>query len=75
MYLEQFIYYQLYNKAEITQDLIPVEQPWCKNLIVADLLNDKMEFRKREEVTLAMRRIKDYENKTLLKKIHTKFIF
>ena len=38
---EEFIYLPLYNKKEITNDLIPVEQPWCKNLMIADIIDKK----------------------------------
>ena len=45
MYPEEFIYFPLYNQKEITSNLIPVEQPWCKNLIVEDIIIKKNEFR------------------------------
>ena len=34
-------------------DLTPVLQPWVKNLMVADIINENVEFRKREEITLS----------------------
>ena len=61
MYPEEFIYYPLYNQKEITSDLISVGQPWCRNLIVADIINKKMEFRSREAITMVPRKITDYE--------------
>ena len=75
MYPEEFIYFPFYNQQEITNDLIPVEQPWCKNLIVADIINEKIEFRHGEAITLARRRVQDYEYKILLKKIREKIEF
>ena len=36
--------------------------------MIAYIINDKMEFRKKEEITLSCRKIKEYELKTLIKK-------
>ena len=69
MFPEEFINLPLYNQKEITSDLIPVEQPWCKNLTIADFIDDKMEFRHRSVISLTTRMIQDYEYKTLIKKI------
>ena len=48
---------QIYNQKEITNNLIPVEQPWCKNLMIADIIDDKMEFRHQSMITMTMRKI------------------
>ena len=69
IYPEEFIYLPINNQKEITNNLIPVEQPWCKNLMIADNFDDKMEFRHRSVITLTTRKIQDYEYKTLIKKI------
>ena len=61
---KEFIYLPLYNQKEITGDLIPVEQPWCKNLMIADIIDDKLEFRHRSVITMSPRKIKDYEYKS-----------
>ena len=66
MFPEEFIYLPLCFQKEITNDLMVVEQPWCKNLMIADIIDDKMEFRHRSEITMTMRKIQDYEYKTLL---------
>ena len=60
------IYYPFYNPNEIISNLNPVVQPWCKNLIAADIINEKMEFRHRGAITMVPRKIQDYEYKTLL---------
>ena len=68
MFPEEFIYSSLYNHEEITSDLKPVLQFWCKNLMIVDIINDKMEFRRKEEITLACRKIQDYELRSVIKK-------
>ena len=51
-------------------DLIPVKQPWCKKLMIADIIDDKLEFRHWSVITVSTRKIQDYENKTLIKEIN-----
>ena len=58
---EELIYFPLYNKNEITNDLILVEKPWCKNLMIADIIEKKMEFRHKGVITMVIRKIQDYE--------------
>ena len=72
MFPQQFIYLPIYNQKEITNDLIPVEQPWCKNLMIADIINDKMEFKHHSVIILSTRKIQEYEYKTVIKKIGKK---
>ena len=40
--------------------------------MIADIIDDKMEFRHQSVITLTTRRIQDYEYKTLIKKIGEK---
>ena len=69
MYPEEFIYLPLYNNYDLTSDWIPVLQPLCKNLIIADVIKENGDFRKREDITLSTRIIKDYELNTLINPI------
>ena len=67
MFPEEFIYTPLYNHKELTSDITPVMQPWFQNLMIADIVNSKMEFKKKEEITLSNRKIQEYELTTLSK--------
>ena len=55
MFPVEFIYLPLYNQKEITSDLIPVEQSWCKNLMIADIIDDRMEFQNQSVITMTSR--------------------
>ena len=72
MFPEEFIYLPINNQKEITNDLIPFEQLWCKNLMIADIIDDKMEFRHYSVISLSTRKIQQYEYKILIKKIGKK---
>ena len=61
MYLGKFIYLPIYEQQEITTDVTTIIQPWCKNLVIADLMTRNLEFRKVEETIMATRQIQDYE--------------
>ena len=61
MFPEEFIYLPIYNQKEITNDLIPVEQPWCKNRMIANIIDDRMEFTHLSVITLSTRKIQEYE--------------
>ena len=61
MFPEEFIHIPLSNQKELTSDLTPVMQPWCQNMTIADIINSKMEFRKKEEITLSNKKIQEYE--------------
>ena len=47
-------------------DLIPVEQPWCKNWMIVDIIDERMEFRHHSLITLPTRKIQEYEYKKLI---------
>ena len=64
MFHKEFTYLPIYNQKEITNNLIPVEQARCKNLMIADIIDDKTEFRHRSVITLSTRKIQEYEYKT-----------
>ena len=53
MYPEEFIYLPLYDQQEITTYQTIIIQDLCKNLVIADLMNENHEFRKIEELTMA----------------------
>ena len=68
MYPEEFIYLPLYNICNNTFDLDPVLHPWCRNLIIADIIKENRDFRNKGETTLCTCAIEDYELKLSLKK-------
>ena len=73
MYPEEFIYLLLYNQKEITCDLISVKQPWCINLMFANIIDEQLEIRHQSVITMSTRKIQDFEYKTLIKKIRKKW--
>ena len=45
MYPEEFIYLPLYGQQEITANLTSINQPWCKNIVIVDIMNENLDFR------------------------------
>ena len=44
-----------------------MNQSWCKNLVIADVISENIEIRNAEAITMVTRKIQEYEYKTLIK--------